>query len=163
MRLFVAIQLSDVMKKSLTGLMHDCKTQGIKGNYTPAQNLHLTLCFIGETKEKDTIKQALKAVKYKPFKLALTETGNFGDLIWAGVRSGQSINSLVTDIRKVLHEAGIPSDEKKFVPHITLIRKASKNPGKLDIKKADIMVKKISLMKSERVNGKMEYTEIFSF
>lgn len=30
MRLFVAIQLSDEMKKSLTGLMHDCKTQGIK-------------------------------------------------------------------------------------------------------------------------------------
>ncbi|POP33307.1 RNA 2',3'-cyclic phosphodiesterase [Lactonifactor longoviformis] len=163
MRLFVAIQLSDEMKTSLIGLMHDCKTQGIKGNYTPAQNLHLTLCFIGETKEKDTIKQALKAVKYKPFKLALTETGNFDDLIWAGARSGQSINSLVTDISKALHEAGIPFDEKKFVPHITLIRKASKNPGKLAIKKVDMMVKKISLMKSERVNGKMVYTEIFSF
>lgn len=163
MRLFVAIQLSDEMKTSLINLMHDCKTKGIKGNYTPAQNLHLTLCFIGETQEVDTVKQALRMVKYKPFKLALTEPGNFDDLIWAGARSGQGINALVADIRKALHEAGISFDEKKFVPHITLIRKASKNPGKVSVQKAEMMVKKISLMKSERINGKMVYTEIFSF
>lgn len=163
MRLFVAIQLSDNMKSALIRLMHDCKEKGIKGNFTPAQNLHVTLCFIGETKEADTIKQALKTVKYKPFKLALTETGNFGDLIWAGTRGGQGINALASDVRTALKEAGISFDDKKFVPHITLIRKASKNPEKISVPKADMMVKKVSLMKSECVNGKMVYTEIFSF
>lgn len=163
MRLFVAVQLSDDMKSSLIRLMHDCKEKGIKGNYTPAQNLHVTLCFIGETKEADTIKQALKTVKYKPFKLALTETGNFGDLIWAGTRGGQGINTLASDVCKALKEAGISFDEKRFVPHITLIRNASGNPGKLAVPKADMMVKNVSLMKSERVNGKMVYTEILSF
>lgn len=48
MRLFIAIQLSDEMKKALVACMHDLKKQGVEGNYVPAQNLHLTLAFIGE-------------------------------------------------------------------------------------------------------------------
>ena len=42
MRLFIAIQLSDEMKKSLVACMHDLKKQGVEGNYVPTQNLHLT-------------------------------------------------------------------------------------------------------------------------
>ena len=49
MRLFAAIQLSDECKRSLTGMMHELKKQGVKGSYVPVQNLHLTLAFIGET------------------------------------------------------------------------------------------------------------------
>ena len=49
MRLFVAIQLSDELKKNITGTLHDLKQKGVKGNYVPTQNLHLTLAFIGET------------------------------------------------------------------------------------------------------------------
>ena len=41
MRLFIAIQLSDEMKKSLVACMHDLKKHGVEGNYVPAQNLHL--------------------------------------------------------------------------------------------------------------------------
>ena len=48
MRLFVAIQLSDEMKKALVGCMHDLKKQGVDGKFVPAQNLHMTLAFIGE-------------------------------------------------------------------------------------------------------------------
>ena len=44
MRLFIAILLSDEMKKkSLVQCMHDLKKQGVQGNYVPAQNLHMTL------------------------------------------------------------------------------------------------------------------------
>ena len=48
MRLFIAIRLSDEMKKALINCMHDLKKQGVEGNYVPAQNLHMTLAFIGE-------------------------------------------------------------------------------------------------------------------
>ena len=48
MRLFIAIQLSDEMKKALVACMHDLKKQGVEGNYVPVRNLHLTLAFIGE-------------------------------------------------------------------------------------------------------------------
>ena len=32
MRLFIAIQLSDEIKKALVGFMHDLKKQGVEGN-----------------------------------------------------------------------------------------------------------------------------------
>jgi 2'-5' RNA ligase len=42
MRLFIAILLSEEMKKSVTGTMHELKKAGVRGSYVPAQNLHLT-------------------------------------------------------------------------------------------------------------------------
>ena len=51
MRLFIAIMLSDDMKKAVTGTMHELKKADVRGSYVPAQNLHVTLAFIGETKD----------------------------------------------------------------------------------------------------------------
>ena len=163
MRLFIAIDLSPELKKSLVGFMHDLKQKGIKGNYAPAQNLHLTLCFIGETKQADEIKEAMKAVSYKEFRLALDETGRFGDTFWVGIKGSQKMKILAADLRKQLDLAGIAYDKKPLEPHITLIRKVSgPTTGKLSVPHDEMMVKKVSLMKSEQKNGKMVYTEIFS-
>lgn len=161
MRLFVAIQLSDDMKKSIIQVMHDLKGKGVKGNYSPLANLHLTLCFIGETLERKKIEEALSTVTFKPFKLSTSDMGNFGDLIWLGTRSGQALNTLVADIRKAFDNAGIEYDAKPFKPHITLIRKSS-GVKPFQVPKSEMMVKKVSLMKSERKDGKMVYTEIAS-
>ena len=161
MRLFVAIELSEDMKKSAVSMLHTMKQNGVKGNYTPIQNLHVTLCFIGEAQDKRPIADALSTVTYKPFKLSFTEIGNFGDLLWVGTRGGQGINTLAADIRKAFDNAGITYDAKKFVPHITLVRNAVGQTGKITVPDTNMMVKRVSLMKSERVNGKMVYTEVF--
>lgn len=47
MRLFIAVSLSEDMKKDLVRFMHEMKKQGVEGNFVPAQNLHMTLAFIG--------------------------------------------------------------------------------------------------------------------
>ena len=161
MRLFVAIELSEEMKKAAVQILHSIKQNGIKGNYTPVQNLHLTLCFIGEVPDNKAVEEALSTVKFKPFKLAFTEPGCFGDLLHIGVRGGQGINNLASDIRKAFDAAGIDYDRKKFTPHITLVRKATGKPVKIAIPSTDMMVKRVSLMKSENVKGKMVYTEIY--
>ena len=48
MRLFIAIKLNDEMVEALTGLQGDLQFIGMRGRYTPEENLHLTLAFIGE-------------------------------------------------------------------------------------------------------------------
>lgn len=74
MRLFIAIRLSDEMRKALVQCMHDLKKQGVEGNYVPAQNLHMTLAFIGEYKDPDKV---MEKVPLPQCKLSLSEKGNF--------------------------------------------------------------------------------------
>ncbi|MCR5652008.1 MAG: hypothetical protein K6F86_12605 [Lachnospiraceae bacterium] len=48
MRLFIAIQFPDRIKHALSYIQQDMQSVGIKGNYIPEENFHLTLAFIGE-------------------------------------------------------------------------------------------------------------------
>ena len=162
MRLFIAVQLSDEMKTSITGTMHALKKAGVRGGYVPMQNLHLTLAFIGETKDTSLIRQALQTVQYKPFHLALTEMGTFSDLLWIGMKGNQGLSAAVKSVRGALDDAGISYDRKKFVPHITIIRKMTGSWKHVPAPRGEMMVKKISLMKSEVKDGKRIYTEVFS-
>ncbi|HJD45619.1 MAG TPA: RNA 2',3'-cyclic phosphodiesterase [Candidatus Mediterraneibacter norfolkensis] len=161
MRLFIAIRLSDEMKKALVTCMHDLKKQGVEGNYVPAQNLHMTLAFLGEYDDPAKVKEVIRKVPLPEFRLALSEKGNFGNILWAGVKGNQKLKTYVKDLRAALAAEGIPFDKEKFVPHITLIRKVSaKKPYQVHLPKTDMTVRKASLMRSEQKNGKMVYKEL---
>ena len=78
-----------------------------------------------------------------------------------GVEGNQKLKAYVKDLRSALDVEGIPYDRDKFVPHITLIRKyTAKRSYKVSMPKAEMMVKKASLMKSEQKNGKVVYKEL---
>ena len=42
MRLFIAIQLNDEVRESVRETQDAFRRQGVRGNYTSAENLHLT-------------------------------------------------------------------------------------------------------------------------
>ena len=163
MRLFIAVPLSEEMRVSVLKTMHELKKRGVRGDYVPAQNLHMTLAVIGETKESGAAKDALRTVSFKPFKMTFDEMGNFGDLLWIGIKGNQGLSALVKEIRRALDAAGIAYDTKSFVPHVTVIRRMAGNYKGIPAPKGDRMVKQISLMKSEEKNGKRVYTEIGTF
>lgn len=78
-----------------------------------------------------------------------------------GVEGNQKLAAYVKKLRAALSAEGVPCDTDKFIPHITLIRKFSaKKPIQTPLPKADMMVKKASLMKSEQKNGKVSYREL---
>ncbi|MBQ5667264.1 MAG: hypothetical protein IIV40_03720, partial [Oscillospiraceae bacterium] len=67
-----------------------------------------------------------------------------------------------------LKSLGLEPEEREFVPHITLARKfkpgekfSFEETGKLLPEKA-VFANRISLMKSERIEGVLRYTEIYS-
>ena len=107
MRLFVAVQLSEEIKKSITDTMHGLKKQGVGGSYAPKQNLHLTLAFIGEVEDAAPVKKALATVSCKPFKLSLDGMGTFEDLLWVGVKGNQGLSGAAKGVRDALLAAGI--------------------------------------------------------
>ena len=159
MRLFVAVQLSDEMKKSIGETMHELKKKGGKGNYVPLQNLHLTLAFIGETDDPKAVRAALENVKVKPFKVSLSDMGTFDDLLWVGIKGNQGLSGAAKAVRDALDAAGISYDRKKFVPHITIIRKAAGNWKQAQPPKGDMMVKEVTLMKTTFKDGKPVYSK----
>ena len=53
MRLFIAINLNETMKQTLLDIQNAMRGCGIEGNYTPEENMHLTLAFIGEYEDPD--------------------------------------------------------------------------------------------------------------
>ena len=110
----------------------------------------------------ENVRQAMNATPFAPFMLTLTDLGNFGDLLWVGAKGGQKLKAYVKALGIQLDAAGIKYDRKKFEPHITLVRKASNaHPQGISVPKKEMMVKRISLMKSEQKNGRMVYTEIY--
>lgn len=136
---------------------------GMRGSYTRTENLHLTLAFIGEHPDPDEVLKALRTVEFRPFELALRGYGSFGDLWWAGTDDSPALEAVVRRVRRALEEAGIPFDRKRFVPHITVLRHA--DPGRsglpaLTIPPAWMIVRRISLMRSDRGRSGMVYTEL---
>jgi 2'-5' RNA ligase len=73
-RLFIAINFSGGVKNRLISLQDRIRGQALKGRFSPRENLHLTLVFLGETGEPalPRIRAAVSGVKTAPFALELS-------------------------------------------------------------------------------------------
>ena len=165
MRLFIAIQLTEEMKDSIRDVQEQFREQGVKGNYTPSENMHMTLAFIGEYNDPDKVLEALGAVDFEPFTITMNYVGHFDDLWWTGIAESKELSNLAKQVRHELANAGIPFDRKRFVPHMTILRKpvytATMNL-KTNILTTEMKVDHISLMLSTRGKNGMIYTELGS-
>ena len=160
MRLFIAINLSREMKAALLDAQRAMFDRGVRGNFSPEENLHLTLAFIGEYPAPQPVLDALRTVTFSPFALTLDGVGCFGDLWWAGLRESAPLAAAARRVRRALAENGIPFDRKRFSPHITLIRRATRSAADIRLAPAEMTVRAISLMRSDRGRNGMIYTEL---
>jgi len=125
MRLFVAIALPEETRADLAALQ-----EGIPGaRWIPAENLHLTLHFIGEVDghQARDLDAALAAVRMPGFPVALAGVGQFGGgaklrALWAGVAPSEPLMRLQTKVAQAVRGAGVASNGRKFKPHVTLAR-----------------------------------------
>jgi 2'-5' RNA ligase len=175
LRLFISVNCDNTVINRLLVVQEKIRTQSVKGNFSLPENLHLTLVFIGETPADNVhiISSAIdKALKpnIAPFSLTFSATGCFKhsnkELWWIGTEHDDIYLDALKTIRQRITEElslqGISFDNRPFNPHITLGREI-KHETPIVIPKQEIIypVKRISLMKSERISGKLTYTEIF--
>ena len=164
MRLFIAIEFDEEILQALTKLQLEWKVLGVRGNFTPIQNLHLTLAFIGEYGNPNSVLEAMNSVSFAPFSINLDGIGTFRDIYWAGIAENDLLSSYVRRLRRVLAENAVPYDRKKFSPHITLVRKAEFNGTIEELLKnppnGAMEIKAVSLMSSTRGKSGMIYTKV---
>ena len=164
MRLFIAIQLSKEMRQLVKDVQETFRWQHVKGNYSPEENLHITLAFIGEYGNPDEVLEVMETVVFKPFRIKMDKVGCFDELWWTGLEDSGELENLVRQLRHALADAGIPFDKKRFKAHVTFLRKPVYPDGRkiahMSIEPAEMQVTGISLMQSTRGKNGMIYTEL---
>ena len=132
-RLFVALALPE---KVAQGLL--LTQSGVPGaRWMNREQLHITLRFIGEVDEHDAnaIDEALATISVPHFTLELKGVGEFGGkhprALWAGVAASESLTRLQRKIESALQRLGLPAEERKFTPHVTLARLRATPAGRV--------------------------------
>lgn len=163
MRLFIAINFDEQIKKHLADTQKRLREYTVKGNFTDQENLHLTLIFIGEVygPAVDAVKKAMDAVTVPAFKLQLNGVGKFkrdrGDIWWMGISKSNGLNQVHSQLCGGLSLRGAGFDSRPYSPHLTLAREVTLDKSfdrALFSRKTpaiNVPVQKISLMKLERL------------
>jgi 2'-5' RNA ligase len=133
MRLFVALALPDAVAQGLMLIQ-----SGVPGaRWSTREQLHLTLRFIGEVDGRDAadIDDALSLIAAPRFALELHGVGEFGGknprALWAGMRPNEALKHLQRKIETAIQRLGLPAEERKFVPHVTLARLRAAPKGRV--------------------------------
>jgi 2''-5'' RNA ligase len=173
MRLFIAIIFQEPFKDEIMKVTRELQQSAVKGNYTLRENLHLTIVFLGEVAQErvGSIKTAMNRVKAEPFQLSLDKTGLFkrngGDVFWIGIKKSDVLDSIHRQLTEELAGSGFLLEERKYTPHLTIGRevKLKDTPAAFlseeIFRNSSMTASRISLMKSERINGKLNYTEVY--
>ena len=165
MRLFIAIPFSEEFREELLRVQREMKVNGVRGNFSRPENLHVTVAFLGEVKDPAPAMKSLQSVPVPELRLTSGPLGNFGELLWIGLRKNSALEEYVAEVRRALDAYGVEYDRKKFRPHITLVRRADWPYQVLveelaEVHRVRMTVDRVCLMKSERIDGKLTYTVV---
>ena len=124
-RLFVALDPPEEVKDALDRLC-----EGLPGiRWSDADQFHLTLRFIGEVDSHvaDDIAAALGSVVFPRFEIALRGAGRFGEgsrkgSLCVGVTPHDRLATLHKKVDQACIRAGLPSEGRAYLPHITVAR-----------------------------------------
>jgi len=123
-RLFVGLSLPAELAGRLASL-----GGGIPGaRWVEARNLHVTLRFIGEVEEglARELHDELAEIRSPAFDLNLSGFGTFGrsspNHLWAGVEKAADLLHLQAKVDSAVVRLGLPTEGRKYTPHVTLAR-----------------------------------------
>jgi len=131
MRLFVAVNLSSEIRDRLTAAQDRLRRAQADVSWVRAENIHVTLKFLGETEEKrlERIRPALAEVARAgtPFSMEVSAVGSFGGriprVVWVGVGDGaESLIQLAGRVEAALARVAFPKERRGFTAHLTLGR-----------------------------------------
>lgn len=161
MRLFVAVRFSPEIDRALLAAAAELRRQADAARLTRPENLHLTLAFIGETENVRAAREAVLGLTARAFPLSVGGCGRFGDLWWAGIAPSPDLQALAAETGDALRRRGFAIERRPFKPHITLARQVeAKAPIRLELPLLTMTVRRVSLMRSDRVAGRLTYTEV---
>lgn len=175
MRLFVAINLPEDVKKYLKSIQQLSFGPNRERGFSLAGDFHLTLQFIGEvnTEQALNIKSALYHVFMPKMIFRLGPLGVFKNggkvrVVWIGLSVPKELYRVQSEVEEQLAPLGFFND-KKFTPHLTLARVKfcdddfENRLKKISVEQKEFTADSFSLMESHLSSSGAEYDEIENY
>lgn len=176
-RLFIGIQLPQAVRDELREAQDKIAFKAA-GRWVEADNMHLTLKFLGNRESSfiEPLSQKLQSIisNYHSFYLTTTVFGSFPSpsrarVLWFGLKDCDELVSMQNNIDTALTEFGYDQEKRKFHPHITLAR--FKKPAKIGVDELNnslqinqqFKVDRVVLFESRPANHRVQYSSLKFF
>jgi 2'-5' RNA ligase len=145
MRLFVAIDLDETARQAIAGIQREAASTFAPGRapkWVRAEQMHLTLVFLGETQEAAApplVESLSLPLRLPPFEVVFGGFGVFPpsgppQVLWLGVREGErNIEEVHRQVAGRLDRLGIERERRRFHPHLTLGRWRRTHSSRRDV------------------------------
>ncbi len=178
MRLFLAARLAADQLQELMQAQLLLQRASDKISLTKADNLHLTLHFLGETAAADTerLLSGLHEFELPPAGSLTSRLDGYGffqrrdgQLIYADLAVSQELLQLQKDLGRALDGLGFETDRRRWKAHVTLARRTQlavswpELQKKLLVQEEAYLLSDLALFKSEFTDRGMLYTPLFIF
>lgn len=130
MRLFVALDIPDAVRRALRELIARLKTECTGARWVRPEGMHITLKFLGETDaaKLDSIRAALSSIHSgQVVESHFRGLGFFPNefhprVVWCGIESSSNLSQLAARVGRALEPLGFSAESRLFTPHLTLAR-----------------------------------------
>jgi RNA 2',3'-cyclic 3'-phosphodiesterase len=130
MRLFLALDIPDAVRRALRELMARLKPECAGARWVRPEGMHVTLKFLGETDDAkiDSIRAALSSIHSgQAVESDFRGIGFFPNefhprVVWCGIEASPNLPQLAADVDRALQPLGFPAESRPFTPHLTLAR-----------------------------------------
>lgn len=128
MRCFIAAWPDEPTRIALSSLSDDVRQRVEHRRVSRADDLHLTLVFIGALAEDVAfdLSDAITKLRFEPFAWQLDTLGLFKEagVVWIGATSDTTkpLADLAGRVRALLDQMSVAYDPRPLAPHVTLLR-----------------------------------------
>jgi RNA 2',3'-cyclic 3'-phosphodiesterase len=138
-RAFFGLPVPEPQREELARFVAACTEVAPEFRWTPMDNLHLTVRFVGSV-ERATVDAVAGALAQRPlaaFDMQLGDVGTFGRgraarVVWLGLRAGvEAATALAAEVEEECVRAGLPAESRPYQAHLTLARARSRQGSRL--------------------------------
>lgn len=174
MRLFIAVKLPEQTLNNLEKMQNQLQPLATKGYFTPKDNLHITLKFLGEVYPDKlyslySLMDELKQFYAPMLSISQVSTMKAANIVCAKCKCGNELFNIEKFLAAKLDKMGYTVELRPYTPHITLMRRYAFDLPFTEVSKHVTIYNKpfyaneITLFNSVSAdNGGMSYQELYT-
>jgi RNA 2',3'-cyclic 3'-phosphodiesterase len=138
-RAFFGLPVPEAQRDELAPFLDACARAAPEFRWTPRDNLHLTVRFIGSVDRSlvESVADGLAGRPLSAFEMEPGEVGTFGRgraarVVWFGLRvGGEGAAALAAHVEEECVRAGLPAESRPYQAHLTLARARPRDGARL--------------------------------